>query len=142
MDKINCLIFSLCMVVSGFVYSQTSYLEPFTPSISVASRTGEIIGKAGYSIPSGNNFWRLFQWGDPASIIPAVFPYGQRWEIYTSTKRLQFYPLDNGRSNVYEVSAANLPCPHSGSNYANNEVNMFLSPEGLLFPHTNLAEMG
>lgn len=104
-------------------------------------KNGAPLGKAGYSIPAGDNFWGLKQWGNPSSLMPATFPHGNSWQISNANSRLAFYPTSGGNSNVYELAAANVPCG-AGPVTEANELDMFLQPKAMATPLIFLSEMG
>jgi len=122
---------------------QQAYLQNFTSSININSgASGDYLGKAGYSIPSGSNFWTLQQWNNPTNLLPQAFSYGYPWELSNANSRIKFHPYLDGKVNVYELALANSPCNMAGYPSEADEIDLFLQPAAPFVSQKTTGEMG
>jgi len=139
------LMFILAITFSVKSGAQTiyDYIQPFQSYINIDDKNGNHRGWAGYGhTGKTQNFWSLRQWGNPSNLMPAAFPEGQPWEIANGNSRIKYYPLLNGAPNVYELAAAHVPCPTSGTATEANELDLFLEPKDYTPTRVYLSNMG
>ena len=111
--------------------------------INIDDTYGNHRGTAGYNVPAnGKIFWSLRQWGNIYSMLPATFQHSQPWAIAHRHTRIKFYPQLNGINNVYELAAAHVPCPSSGSTTEENELDLFLEPKDYRPVKIYLSDIG
>jgi len=139
--KSNFCLFFVSMLMFSSAHADHSYISDFSSSLDIAdSQNGQVIGKAGYNIPSGTSPWKLNPWGNPSNLTPQTFPVNTSWSLNNAYSRVKYYPQLNGVSNVYELAASNIPCT-SGSPGNPLEVDMFLTPN-ITLDSATLGSMG
>lgn len=124
------LLIIASLILSATCNAQkTDYLEPLKPSVTVNDRkSGQPLGISGYNTYDASNFWGFNQWLNPTNMLPQTFSYGSTWEIGNNTSRLKFYPTLNGKTTVYEIAGAHLPCINAEEGNVPLEMDLLLQP--------------
>ncbi len=138
------IVFALAILINFLapqaIAQKQNLLQPLNSSININDgQTGQPIGQAGYNITQVYSFWGLNQWLNPVNLVPQIFPPNLPWELANSNSRLKFWPVKEGRANVYEIAINNLPCDNLVENTV-LEVDMFIEPKNY-FLSSPLGEM-
>lgn len=143
MKKLTLIASLSFLLVNNLHAREHTFFSGFSPNVQVIGRNNQYLGPSGYHVQNNvKPFWAITQWGNSSDLQPNTYSSPRIWEIANSNTRVKFFPSLNGKSNVYELAAANIPCGQNSSTAA-NELDLFIEPKQMAAPsNLSLVDMG